>query len=84
MSSPIRNAVSLTDEIKLIKIISAIRLLIRNYVSPNDMKRLSVLFTEQANNAVGTVNSVNLTSIRSERMMDFTSLYHKVVLNSIM
>ena len=74
MTNPIKGAVALTEEVRQTKIIAAVRLALRHYVPVNDVKRLANLVME--NNEI-LANAPNSTMIRSERMMDFATVYHQ-------
>ena len=70
MTNPVKGTVALTDEVRQTKLIAAVRLGLRHFVPTNDMKRLANLILES--NEV-----VHSDVIRSERMVDFSSVYHK-------
>jgi hypothetical protein len=76
MASPIRAAVALTEEVRFAKLMSACRLAIRHYVSVENVKRLATIVMETA--AVSISAGINSNVIRSERMVDYTALFHKV------
>lgn len=77
MTHPSKGAVALTDEVRLTKLVSAVRVALRNYISSNDIKRLSSLKME-GNNLSMSANGTS--ALRSERMADFSSHYHQVSL----
>jgi hypothetical protein len=76
MLSPIRSSVALTDEVRQTKLLAATRLALRHYVPLQDMKRLANLVMETSGS--GGASSINTNIIRSERMLDFSNLYHDV------
>jgi len=76
MASPLRGAVALTEEVRYAKLMSACRLALRNYVSVENMKRLANVKMEAALLSNAGSSTANSSVIRSERMVDFTSLYH--------
>lgn len=76
MASPVRSAVALTDEIRYARLLSSCRLTLRNYVSVDNVKRLATIVMETA--AVSISAGINSNVIRSERMVDFTALFHQV------
>jgi hypothetical protein len=76
MASPIRGAVALTEEVRYAKLMSACRLALRHYVSVENVKRLATIVMETA--AVSISAGINSNVIRSERMVDYTALYHQV------
>lgn len=71
MTNPVKGAVALTDEIRQTKLIASVRLALRNYVPTDDVKRLANLELESNDVAVHS------EMLRSERMVDFSSVYHK-------
>eukprot|EP01032_Pedospumella_encystans_P016863 gene16863-19219_t len=77
MASPIRGSVALTEEVRYAKLMSACRLTLRHYVSVENVKRLATLVMETA--AVSISAGINSNVIRSERMVDYTALYHQAV-----
>lgn len=76
MASPIRAAVALTEEVRFAKLLSSCRLALRNYVSVENVKRLATIVMETA--AISISAGINSNVIRSERMVDYTALYHQV------
>ncbi len=76
MTSPIRSSVALSEEVRQTKLLSATRLAMRHHVPVQDMKRLSNLVMETS--STGNASSINTNIIRSERMLDFSFLYHEV------
>lgn len=76
MASPIRAAVALTDEVRYAKLLSCCRLTLRNYVSVENVKRLATVVMETASVSISA--GINSNVIRSERMVDYTTLYHQV------
>lgn len=77
LASPIRGSVAMTEEVRYAKLLSACRLALRNYVSVENVKRLATLVMETA--AVSISAGINSNVIRSERMVDYTALYHQTV-----
>jgi hypothetical protein len=76
MASPIRGVVALSDEVRYARLLSCTRLTLRNYVSVENVKRLATVVMETA--AVSISAGINSNVIRSERMVDFTALFHQV------
>lgn len=76
LASPIRAAVALTEEVRYAKLMSACRLALRHYVSVDNVKRLATVVMETA--AFSISAGINSNVIRSERMVDYTALYHQV------
>lgn len=82
MASPTRGALAISDEVRLAKLLSACRLAIRHFISITNVKRLANIIME----SVSTSTSVALGQkelVRSERMMDYTTLYHHVRIDYI-
>jgi hypothetical protein len=77
MINPIKGSVALTEELRQTKLISAIRVALRNYVPVKDTKRLANLVME-SNQALASTTVKE--TIRSERMMDFSTVFHQVIL----
>jgi len=75
LSNPVKAAVALTDEIRQTKLLAAVRIALRHYVPVNDVKRLSTLTLDTAQIALSPTSS---SMIRSDRMLDFCSLFHMV------
>ncbi|RYH19867.1 hypothetical protein EON65_25440 [archaeon] len=73
-TNPLRGAVAMSDENRQAKLIAAIRLALRHYIPIQDVKRLSQLVMDQ--NAAN-LSTLNTSNIRSERMMDYSSLFHR-------
>lgn len=71
--SPLSSKFAVTDEVKYAKLLATARLALRHYVHVDDMKRLAQLQMESAATGKGT-----LTAMHSERLKDFTALFHKV------
>lgn len=67
----------MTEEVRYAKLLSACRLALRNYVSVDNVKRLATLVMETA--AVSISAGINSNVIRSERMVDYTALFHQTV-----
>lgn len=72
--NPIKGAVALSEELRQTKLIASVRIALRHYVPIKDIKRLATLMME--NNQLIVSASITET-IRSERMMDFSSLFHQ-------
>jgi hypothetical protein len=74
-SNPIKAAVALTDEIRQTKLLGAIRVALRHYIPVNDIKRIASLVMDTSQLTLSTTNAA---MIKSDRMLDFCTLYHQV------
>jgi Ca2+-binding EF-hand superfamily protein len=72
--NPIKGAVALSEESRQAKLIAAVRIALRHYVPIKDIKRLANLIME--NNQL-ILSPVVTETIRSERIMDFSNLFHQ-------
>eukprot|EP00981_Chlorochromonas_danica_P008825 scaffold2312_cov165-Ochromonas_danica.AAC.65 len=78
MANPLRGTIALPDEIRMPKLIAAVRLALRHYLPVSDVKRLANLLLDGAQLSTTTSTSiVHNDNIRSERMMDYSSLFHR-------
>eukprot|EP01038_Epipyxis_sp_PR26KG_P005601 gene5601-7730_t len=73
--SPIRSAVSLTEELRQIKIMASVRIALRHHVHLEDIKRLANLSMDSQITTGGSI--ANQTMVRSQRLLDFSALFHK-------
>lgn len=74
MINPLRGAVALPEEVRMPKLIAAVRLALRHHLPVQDVKRLANLLMESGKaEATGATTS----NIRSERMMDYSTLFHQ-------
>lgn len=75
LSSPIRTAVHMTEEARQSRILANVRMGLRHHVPLEDIKRLCHLSTDTT--VSGVPNSENARSIHTERMLDYSTIYHK-------
>ena len=74
MASPVRSAQAMPEEVRYAKLLSEARLALRHFVRVEDMKRLATLLMD----STGGGNASTSNMVRSERVKDFTDLFHKV------
>ena len=72
---PTRASMGISDELRFIRTLQTTRLALRHHVDVNDIKRVAKLSMEL--DMAGKA-AANEQAIRSERMADYTALYHKV------
>lgn len=75
LSNPLRGTVALTDEVRLTRLIAASRITLRHYIPISDMKRLASLKLQEGD--TGAVSTAVANSVRSERIVDFSALFHR-------
>ena len=72
---PTRGMVGISEEVRAVKILTTTRLALRHHVDLKDIKRVAKLLMESDNSAKAATNE---QAIRSERIADYTALYHTV------
>lgn len=82
MASPIRAVVALTEEERQTRLLYAVRVALRHHVEAADVKRLANITIMDAVSGAGETADRQASIVRSERLLDFTAMFHKV-LNSM-
>lgn len=72
--TPQKATVALTDDVRLTRLIAAVRQVLRHYIPVEDMKRLAGLKMEDTELATSKAVA---ESVRSERMLDYAALFHR-------